>query len=111
MTFIPADPDALLTRDDTAAALTEAGFPVKPRTLATKASRGSGPIYKLFGNRPLYRWGDALRWAEQRLTSPSRPHIRGGRRMKPTKKIHAGEVKSGRSGAATMRPRKVEGQS
>jgi len=31
--------------------------------------------------------------------------------MKPTKKIHAGEVKSGRSGAATMRPRKVEGQS
>ena len=31
--FIPESPDALLTRDATAAALTAAGFPVATRTL------------------------------------------------------------------------------
>lgn len=40
MTFIPDDPDTLLTRDQTAAALTTAGFPVRAKTLATKATRG-----------------------------------------------------------------------
>lgn len=65
----PLNPDALLTRESTAAALTEAGFPVKARTLATKASRGGGPPYRKFGLRVLYRWGDALAWAEGRLTS------------------------------------------
>lgn len=71
----PVDPtdislDAYLTRDATAAALTAAGFPVKPKTLATKASRGGGPPYRLFGVRPLYRWGDAVTWAESRLSAP-----------------------------------------
>jgi hypothetical protein len=59
--------DALLTRDATAAALTEAGFPTSPATLATKATRGGGPPFRRFGPRPLYTWGDALRWAETRL--------------------------------------------
>ena len=72
MTFIPHDPDALLTRDQTADALTDFGYPVKPRTLATKAARGGGPPYRLFGPRVLYRWGDALGWAEGRLASPHR---------------------------------------
>ena len=63
-------PDALLTRDQTAAALTEAGYPVRPKTLATKATRGGGPPYRLFGARPLYRWGDALAWAEGRMGMP-----------------------------------------
>src|SRR5580704_2775147 len=66
---IPQTPDSLLTRDRTAAALTEAGFPVKAKTLATKASRGGGPPYRKFGLRVLYRWGDALAWAEARLTA------------------------------------------
>ncbi len=70
--FIPNTPDSLLTRDRTAAALTEAGFPVKAKTLATKATRGSGPPYRKFGLRVLYRWGDALAWAEGRLTAPYR---------------------------------------
>jgi hypothetical protein len=65
---IPDNPDARLTRDQTAAALTEAGFPVKAKTLATKASRGGGPKYQLFGSRPLYRWADALSWAQSRLS-------------------------------------------
>jgi hypothetical protein len=66
--FIPETPDSLLTRDRTAAALTEAGFPVKAKTLATKATRGGGPPYRRFGLRVLYRWGDALAWAERRLS-------------------------------------------
>jgi hypothetical protein len=68
----PHDPDALLTRDQTAVALTAAGYPVKSATLATKATRGGGPIFRLFGARPLYRWADALAWAENRLTAPTR---------------------------------------
>jgi hypothetical protein len=67
---IPESPDALLTRDHTAAALTASGFPVKAKTLATKATRGGGPTYRLFGTKPLYRWGDALRWANARLSKP-----------------------------------------
>jgi len=66
--FIPDTPDSLLTRDRTAAALTEAGFPIKAKTLATKATRGGGPPYRKFGLRVLYRWDDALAWAEKRLT-------------------------------------------
>jgi hypothetical protein len=46
---IPDSPDALLTRGRTAEALTEAGFPIKAKTLATKASRGGGPRYSKFG--------------------------------------------------------------
>jgi hypothetical protein len=66
----PDDPETLLTRDQTAAALTAAGFPVKPKTLATKASRGGGPPFRRFGTRPLYRWGDSLEWARSRLSAP-----------------------------------------
>jgi hypothetical protein len=65
---ILAECDALLTRDQTAAALTAAGFPIKPATLATKATRGGGPPFQRFGLRPLYRWGDVMRWAQSRLS-------------------------------------------
>jgi hypothetical protein len=64
------DENALLARADAAKALTAAGFPVSPATLATKATRGGGPRYRLFGRRPLYRWGDALEWARGRLSEP-----------------------------------------
>jgi hypothetical protein len=62
--------DAFLTRAQTAEGLVKAGFPVSPKTLATKASRGGGPPYSLFGPRPLYRWRDALVWAHRRMTPP-----------------------------------------
>jgi hypothetical protein len=65
---VPVDPDALLTRPRTAAALTESGFPTSAGTLATKATRGGGPPFSHFGPRVLYRWGDALAWAHARLT-------------------------------------------
>jgi hypothetical protein len=64
------DAEALLTRARLAEALNKVGFPVSPKTLATKASRGGGPPYALFGRRPLYRWRDALSWAEGRLATP-----------------------------------------
>jgi hypothetical protein len=70
-------PDALLTRDQTAAALTAHGFPVKAKTLSTKATRGGGPPYVLFGPRVLYRWGDALKWAQARLSAPQRSTSEG----------------------------------
>lgn len=65
---IPNNPDALLTRDRTAAALTEGGYPTSPKTLATMATRGGGPRFHRFGPRVLYRWRDALEWAEKRLS-------------------------------------------
>lgn len=65
-------PDALLLRKQAAAALTEAGYPIAPGTLDTKASRGNGPPYRRFGKRALYRWGDLLAWAESCLTPPHR---------------------------------------
>ena len=69
---IPANPNVRLTRRKTADALTEVGFPVKEATLATKATRGGGPPYQKFGARALYRWGDALQWANERLSAPRR---------------------------------------
>ena len=63
-------PDTMLMRAATARALTEAGYPVAPSILATKASRGGGPRYQLFGKKPLYRTGDALDWARSRLSAP-----------------------------------------
>jgi hypothetical protein len=67
---VPTDPDALLTRPQTAAALTEAGYPTAAATLASMATRGGGPPYQRYGPRVLYRWGSALQWAQSRLSAP-----------------------------------------
>lgn len=63
-------PDALLNRNRVAEALTAAGYPIKAKTLATKATRGGGPPYRTFGVRALYRWSDALAWAKAQTTAP-----------------------------------------
>ena len=68
--MMPVNPDALLRRRAVAEALTEAGYPVRSATLATMASRGGGPLFRLFGRVPLYRWSDALAWAQSRLSEP-----------------------------------------
>ena len=65
-------PDDLLTRTQAAAALTSAGFPTAPATLATKACRGGGPLYRTYSGRALYRWADALSWAESCTSAPRR---------------------------------------
>jgi hypothetical protein len=70
MSSIPTDPNTLLRRRQTAEALTAAGYPTAETTLATKVTRGGGPPYRCYGRIPLYRWGDALAWAEARLSAP-----------------------------------------
>jgi hypothetical protein len=72
MSSIPSNPDARLTREQNSDALKESGFPVENATLATKVTRGGGPPFHKFGARVLYRWGDALAWAQSRLSSPRR---------------------------------------
>jgi hypothetical protein len=64
------NPEALLTLRQTAQALTEKGFPVAETTLATKACRGGGPPFQIFGRRPLYRWRQSVEWANARLSRP-----------------------------------------
>jgi hypothetical protein len=64
------DPDTRLSRRAVAEALTEAGFPISPATLATYACRGGGPQYCMFNSRVLYRFGDALEWAKSRTSKP-----------------------------------------
>jgi hypothetical protein len=59
--------DARLTRNALAQALTDAGYPTSPATLATKATRGGGPPFQHYGPRVIYIWGKALRWAQSRL--------------------------------------------
>lgn len=63
-------PETMLRRAELAAALTNAGFPVSPATLATKAVRGGGPPFRYFGRIPIYTWGDGLQWALSRLSGP-----------------------------------------
>jgi hypothetical protein len=65
-------PDALLRRNIVAQALTDAGYPVSHATLATMASRGGGPPYRLWGRIPIYQWGESLGWAKARLSTPRR---------------------------------------
>ena len=72
MTSLPNSAAALLTREAVAAALTAAGYPISPRTLATKATRGGGPPYSVFSGRALYRWGDTLEWAQSLTSAPRR---------------------------------------
>lgn len=69
---IPTDLNALLPRDITATALTEAGYPISKATLATMASRGGGPPFQMWGPRVIYRWGTSLAWAQARLSAPVR---------------------------------------
>ncbi len=68
---IPADPKTRMKRKATAAALTEAGYPVTSATLSTLAARRDvadrGPDYCVFGRCALYEWGVALAWAQGRM--------------------------------------------
>ena len=67
---IPAD--ARLSRKQVAQALTDCGFPVSEKTLATKACRGGGPAYSRWGKFTIYTWCDAFNWAVAELDRPAR---------------------------------------
>jgi hypothetical protein len=89
MATVPTDPETRLTRRAAAEALTSAGFPVSPETLATKATRGGGPPFQRFGRVPLYTWSDLLDWARSRLSAPMRSTSEAdpaGRRRSPKAK-------------------------
>lgn len=88
MPFVPDNLDALLTRKRTASALTEAGYPVSSKTLATKATRGGGPPYCIFSGRALYRWADAIAWARSLTTPPRRSTAEGD--VQRAAQAHAG---------------------
>ena len=75
------DPETLLNRRQAAEALSAAGYPIRPTTLACMATRGGSPRFRRFGRRPLYRWGDLLEWANSRFLSPDELNKRGGRVM------------------------------
>jgi hypothetical protein len=66
----PSDPETLLTRSELSDVLTKRGYPTPVATLATLASRGGGPRYRVYGRLALYKWGDAKAWAENRLSAP-----------------------------------------
>jgi hypothetical protein len=66
----PRDPNLLLSRVVTAEALSEVGYVIKPKTLATMATRGGGPPYHKWSKIALYKWDDALQWAQARLSGP-----------------------------------------
>ena len=65
---VPEYPNSLLSRVHAARALTAVGYVTSPATLATIATRGNGPAYRIFGKRAIYRWGDLLAWAEAKTT-------------------------------------------
>lgn len=69
---LPDGENTSLTRIQVASALTAAGYPISPSTLSTMATRGGGPPYRYFGPRVLYQWGEALTWAQSRLSKPRR---------------------------------------
>src|SRR3954451_643622 len=71
------DLEARLIRSKAAENLNKAGFPTTAKTLATKASRGGGPPYSLFGVTPLYTWRDLWVWAHSQMTSPRRSPSEG----------------------------------
>ncbi len=65
---IPTDPDVWLSRDDTAAALTEAGLPTSPKTLQTAVTRDPlMPPYRINGRRAEHQWGPTLQWRMSRV--------------------------------------------
>lgn len=58
------------TRTESAAFLTENGYPITAKYLAKLAHTGGSPTYRIFGNRALYTPADLLEWAEQRMSAP-----------------------------------------
>jgi hypothetical protein len=58
--------ESWLTRQEASTALKSIGFDVSAATLASLATRGHGPKYRLFMGVAKSRWGDLLEWAESR---------------------------------------------
>ncbi len=92
--MIPTDPKARLRRQAVAEALTQAGFPITAATLATKATRGGGPPFQLFGRVPLYEWESTLHWAESLLGTPRRSTSESNSAARTGHATHAGKARA-----------------
>jgi hypothetical protein len=68
--MIEIDDDQYLRRKQLADAFQTRGYPCTEKSLATRACRGNGPPYQLWGGRiPIYPWGNARAWAEANLST------------------------------------------
>ena len=72
--------DILCTRAELARMLQDEGFPVTETALATQASRGRGPTYRIFQGRAMYTREDGLTWAHECLKIPGSDVMSTGRR-------------------------------
>ena len=61
--------DTILTRRQLAEKSKEANVPVAESSLASMASRGTGPTFTKYGNRSLYRWGGYIDWVVGKSTA------------------------------------------
>jgi hypothetical protein len=66
------DPRAFLTRFQVAEALEACGIPLSYDTLATKATRGGGPPFRIFGKSAVYQWADVIAWVIETMGEPAR---------------------------------------
>jgi hypothetical protein len=71
VTFDSFPPDEHLNSKQLAAALTALGLPTSSATLNTKACRGDGPPYQLYGRCRVYTWGRVVAWVNAKLGEPA----------------------------------------
>jgi hypothetical protein len=66
------DPRTFLTRFQVAETLELCGIPMSSDTLATKATRGGGPPFRIFGKSAVYQWADVVAWVIETMGEPAR---------------------------------------
>ena len=66
--------DQMLDRIESAAFIRAMlGVPIEPLDLERYAKAGTGPVFRRWGRKPLYRRGDLIAWASDRLSPPILP--------------------------------------
>ena len=103
MSAIPTSLTALLTRKQGAAALTEYGYKTAESTLDTVASRGGGPVYRLYG-------GPCTNGGPSRVGEiPTAPEAsNGSRRTRSRKGLRARPPTPSRTSGSAPRPPRGE---
>lgn len=64
MSTANTDNDRPVPTDEASRFLDGIGFPIAPATLATKRTRGGGPVYLKAGSRVMYRPSSLRAWAD-----------------------------------------------
>jgi hypothetical protein len=66
--------DEMLDRVEAAAFIrASVGVPIEPLDLERHAKAGTGPVFRRWGRKPLYRRSDLIAWAADRLSAPIFP--------------------------------------